>query len=82
MVYRRRRTIRKRPRRMARRRSMSRMRAPRSNLRADSTYSEKLTYETELYVQGNHATFSAHWARSGNSAATEQFPVGSSTGNK
>lgn len=53
----------------------------RSNLVADGTYSEKLTYETELYVQANQAQFAFHWARSGNSAATEQYPVGNVTGN-
>lgn len=43
---------------------------PRSNVRADATYSEKLTYETELYVQGGVATFAINWVRSGNGAGT------------
>lgn len=80
MVYKRRRTIRKRPRRY-KGRSMRRM-APRSNIRADSTYTEKLTYNTDLYVQNNVATYDIHWVRSGIAAPTEQFPVGSVTGNR
>lgn len=80
MVYKRRRTIRKRPRRY-KGRSMRRM-APRSNIRADSTYTEKLTYNTDLYVNNNEANFDVHWVRSGISAANEQFPVGSVTGNR
>ena len=68
MVYKRRRTIRKRPRRY-KGRSMRRM-APRSNVRADATYSEKLTYETELYVQAGAATFAINWVRSGAGSGT------------
>lgn len=60
---------------------ISKRRTGRSNLRADGTYSEKLTYEVELYVQANQATFACHWVRSGNGAATEIFPVGTTTGN-
>jgi len=60
-----------------------RSRTPRSNIVADSTYSEKLTYEAELIVNAaaTQANFCFHWARSGISTTTELFPVGSNTGN-
>jgi len=56
-------------------------RRPRST--ADGTYTEKLTYETELYVQAGatYASLAIHWARSGNGAANEIFAVGTTPGN-
>lgn len=78
MVYR---TKRAKKRVMKRKRNIGKRRSGRSNTRPDGTYSEKLTYETELYVQGNQATFACHWARTKPSAGTEQFPMGSTTGN-
>lgn len=78
MVFRRRRTIRKRPRKYSRRRYM---RPARSNIRADSTYTEKLTYQAQLYTANNVATFALHWIRSGDYSDLELYPVGTNTSN-
>lgn len=50
---------------------------------ADGTYSEKLTYDADLYVDAGttFATTCFHWIRSGNGASTEIFPVGNLPGN-
>jgi hypothetical protein len=79
MPVRRRMMKRRRPVRRFKRRSYSRR--PRSV--ADGVYTEKLTYETELYVQAGatYASLAIHWARSGNGAANELFPIGTTPGN-
>lgn len=50
---------------------------------ADGTYSEKLTYDVDLYVDAGTAFASTcfHWVRTGNSANTEIFPLGQTPGN-
>jgi len=51
---------------------------------ADGTYSEKLTYDADLYVDAatTFASTCFHWIRTGNSAATEFFPLGTTPGNQ
>lgn len=78
MPVRRRRNTKTRRVRRARKMSMRRTRSV-----PDGTYSEKLTYDADLYVDAatTFASTCFHWIRSGNGAATELFPLGTTPGN-
>lgn len=68
-------------RRVRRGRKMSMRRRP--PMVADGTYSEKITYDADLYVDAatTFASTCFHWIRTGNGANTEIFPLGNTPGN-